>query len=100
MLSRWEQQFRDNDGDIPDASSDNYATPEEREIARLKRELRDTQDALEVLKNIGIPGIKLAEAVYIEVSVKVEASKVTRRRVSTSGMPKKSSVFHTDTMRF
>ena len=100
MLSRWEQQFRDNDGDIPDAGSDNYATPEEREIARLKRELRDTQDALEVLKNIGIPGIKLAEAVYIEVSVKVEASKVTRCRVSTSGMPKKSSVFHTDTMRF
>lgn len=43
---------------------------------------------------------KLAKAVYIEVSVKVEASKVTGRRVSTSGMPKKSSVFHTDTMRF
>lgn len=49
-LSRWEQQFRDNDGDIPGAGSGNYATAEEREIARLKRELRDTQDALDVLK--------------------------------------------------
>ena len=56
-LSRWEQQFRDNDGDIPGAGSGNYATAEEREIARLKRELRDTQDALDVLKKaIGILG--------------------------------------------
>ncbi|MGN8707620.1 transposase [Bacillota bacterium HCP3S3_E9] len=38
-LSRWEQQFRDNDGDIPGSGSGNYATAEEREIARLKREL-------------------------------------------------------------
>ena len=56
-LSRGEQQFRDNDGDIPGAGSGNYATAEEREIARLKRELRDTQDALDVLKKaIGILG--------------------------------------------
>ncbi|MGN8699673.1 transposase [Bacillota bacterium HCP3S3_F1_1] len=56
-LSRWEQQFRDNDGDIPGSGSGNYATAEEREIARLKRELRDTQDALDVLKKaIGILG--------------------------------------------
>ena len=56
-LARWEAQFRDNDGDIPVIGSGSYASEEEKEIARLKRELRDTQDALDVLKKaIGILG--------------------------------------------
>lgn len=33
-------------------------------------------------------GKRLTEAIYTEVSAKVEASKVTKRRVSTSGMLK------------
>lgn len=49
-LARWEAQFRDNDGDIPVIGSGNYASEEEREIARLRRELRDAQDSLDVLK--------------------------------------------------
>ena len=49
-LSRWQTQFRDNDGDIPTRGSGNYASDEQKEIARLKRELRDAQDALDVLK--------------------------------------------------
>ena len=49
-LARWESQFRDYNGDIPTRGSSNYATDEQKEIARLKRELRDTQDALDVLK--------------------------------------------------
>ena len=49
-LARWESQFRDNDGDIPVIGSGNYASEEAKEIARLKRELRDAQDALDVLK--------------------------------------------------
>ena len=49
-LSRWLAQFRDNDGDIPTRGSGNYASDEQKEIARLKRELRDAQDALDVLK--------------------------------------------------
>ena len=49
-LSRWRQQFEANDGDIPVRGSGNYASDEQKEIARLKRELRDTQDALDVLK--------------------------------------------------
>ncbi len=49
-LARWEAQFRDNDGEIPTIGSDCYESEEQREIARLKRELRDTQDALDVLK--------------------------------------------------
>ena len=56
-LSRWESQFRDNSGDIPVRGSGNYSSDEAKEIARLKRELRDAQDALDVLKKaIGILG--------------------------------------------
>ena len=45
-----ESQFRDNDGDIPVRGSGNYESDEAKEIARLKRELRNAQDALDVLK--------------------------------------------------
>ena len=37
-------------GDILVRGSGNYASDEQKEIARLKRELRDAQDALDVLK--------------------------------------------------
>ena len=36
--------------DIPVRGSGNYASDEQKEIARLRRELRDAQDALDVLK--------------------------------------------------
>ncbi len=49
-LARWESQFDNNDGDIPVRGSGNYESDEQKEIARLKRELRDAQDALDVLK--------------------------------------------------
>ena len=56
-LARWEAQFRDSNGDIPARGSGNYASDEAKEIARLKRELRDAQDALDVQKKaIGILG--------------------------------------------
>ena len=42
---------------VPTRGSGNYASEEAKEIARLQRELRDTKDALEVLKKaIGILG--------------------------------------------
>ena len=49
-LSRWRQQYAANDGTVPARGSGNYASDEQKEIARLKRELRDAQDALDVLK--------------------------------------------------
>ena len=56
-LSKWKRQFLNNDGDIPVRGSGNYSSDEQKEIARLKRELRDAQDALDVLKKaIGILG--------------------------------------------
>ena len=49
-LARWETQFRNSDGNIPVRGSGNYGSDEAKEIARLKRELRDAKDALDVLK--------------------------------------------------
>lgn len=49
-LSRWRKQYADNNGTVPTRGSGNYASDEAKEIARLKRELRTAQDALEVLK--------------------------------------------------
>ncbi len=42
--------FPNNEGDIPVRRSGNYESDEAKEIARLKRELHDAQDALVVLK--------------------------------------------------
>ena len=41
--------IRDN-GEMPYRGSGNYASDEAKEIARLKRELRDAKDAINVLK--------------------------------------------------
>ena len=50
-LSRWLKEARESDdGKINAPGSGNYQSDEAREIARLKRELRDTKDALAILK--------------------------------------------------
>ena len=50
-LSRWLKEARESDdGKINAPGSGNYQSNEAREIARLKREIRDTKDALEILK--------------------------------------------------
>ena len=48
-LSRWKKELQET-GDIECRGSGNFSSDEEKEIAKLKRELRDTQDALDVLK--------------------------------------------------
>ena len=54
---KWKRQYTKNDGEINTRGSGNHSSDEAKEIARLKKELRDTQDALEVLKKaIGIVG--------------------------------------------
>lgn len=56
-LSRWIQKFRTNDGNIPVRGSGNYESDNKKEISRLKRELRNAEDALAILrKAIGILG--------------------------------------------
>ena len=56
-LSRWLSDARKNDGKIEHRGSGNYNSDKDKEIARLKKELKDTQDALTILKNaMGILG--------------------------------------------
>jgi transposase len=56
-LSNWANEAKENNGEVPTRGSGNYESDEAKENARLRRELRDTQDALEILKKaIGILG--------------------------------------------
>lgn len=49
-LSQWIKNAEKNDGTINQRGSGNYSSDTDKEIAKLKRELRDSQDALEILK--------------------------------------------------
>ena len=49
-LKKWIRAAKEHEGSVPTRGSGNYASNEAKEIARLQRELRDTKDALEVLK--------------------------------------------------
>ncbi len=61
-LARWKAEYEENDGEMPYRGSGNYSSDEQKEIARLQRELRDTQDALDVLKKAtGILGKNLQQ---------------------------------------
>jgi len=56
-LGVWAKESKECGGEVPTRGSGNYASDEAKENARLRRELRDTQDALEILKKaIGILG--------------------------------------------
>lgn len=48
-LSKWVRQLKKT-GTVEVRGSGNYGSDEQKEIARLKRELRDAKDALDVLK--------------------------------------------------
>ena len=54
-VHKWLKEANNNNGTINSRGSGNYSSDEAKEIARLKKELKDTQDALDVLKKaIGI----------------------------------------------
>ncbi len=46
----WQKQARENDGEVQHVGSGNYASDLEKENARLKRELKAHEDALNILK--------------------------------------------------
>lgn len=55
-LTTWVRAANET-GEVATRGTGNYASDEAKELARVKRELRDTQDALEILKKaIGILG--------------------------------------------
>lgn len=54
-LNNWIQSAKSNEGMVEHRGSGNYSSDAEKEIARLKKELRDKEDALDILKKaIGI----------------------------------------------
>lgn len=56
-LSVWIKESKEHNGEVPTRGSGNYQSDEAKENARLRKELRDSQDALEILKKaIGILG--------------------------------------------
>lgn len=56
-LGVWTKESALNNGEVPTRGSGNYESDAAKENAKLRKELRDTQDALEMLKKaIGILG--------------------------------------------
>ena len=54
---KWIKDANNNGNKIESRGSGNFSSDEAKEIARLRKELKETQDALEVLKKaIGILG--------------------------------------------
>ena len=49
-LGHWIKKAEANNGKVPTRGSGNFASDEAKEDARLKKELRDTKDALDILK--------------------------------------------------
>ena len=57
LVNKWIKDANNNGNKIESRGSSNFSSDEAKEIARLRKELKDTQDALEVLKKaIGILG--------------------------------------------
>ena len=56
-IHKWIKDANNNDNKIESRGSGNFSSDEAKEIARLRKDLKNTQDALEVLKKaIGILG--------------------------------------------
>ena len=49
-VGSWMKSYKETNNEIICRGSGNYISDEAKEIARLKKELKDTQDALEILK--------------------------------------------------
>lgn len=49
-LNNWVQNAKKNGGIVEHRGSGNYSSDAEKEIARLKKQLRDKEDALQILK--------------------------------------------------
>ena len=56
-LSDWRKIYDANEQTVPTRGRGNFESDDAKEPARLRKELRDTQDALDILKKaVGIPG--------------------------------------------
>ena len=81
-LGKWVNDSKEQGGKVLTRGSGNYSSDEAKEIARLKKELRDAH-----IKKSNQHSGKMTEAIYIEVAAKKEELD-KERRVSISGMLK------------
>jgi len=87
-LKHWSASVKQNDGDVISRGSGNYSSDEAKEIARLRRQLRDAKDALEILKKSNqYPG-KMTVTVYSETQRYTDEIRQNnpKRHVSVSGI--------------
>lgn len=49
-MGKWIREAKNNSGVVPHRGSGNFSSDLEKENAKLKKELRDAQDALDILK--------------------------------------------------
>ena len=49
-LARWVSKYKKNSGKIESRGSGNHSSNKDKEISRLRKELKDTEDALMILK--------------------------------------------------
>ena len=85
-LKHWMAAAKENEGAVPARGTGNFSSDEAKEIARLQKELRDTKDALEILKKSGqYPG-KMTTALYRATYEYVTAcgQELKKHRVSVS----------------
>ena len=62
-LKSWIKASKENEGSVPTRGTGNYSSDEAKEIARLQRELRDTKDALEILKKAIGDELRLSDCI-------------------------------------
>lgn len=80
-LSKWINSAKTDDGAVKRRGSGNYNSDDEKEIAQLKKELRDSKDALENIKKGYRHTERLTGSIYDGTS---KASK--ERRISVNGV--------------
>ena len=66
-LKHWKKEYEEHNGSVPTRGSGNFESDEAKEIARLRRQLRDAQDALDILKKPSAywKNIRLPREIYI-----------------------------------
>lgn len=83
-VHKWLKDAKNNNGTINSRSSGNYASDKAKEIARLKKELKDTQNTLEILKRLHTRQIT-KQQLYYQIRNKIKKDK----SISITSMLKK-----------
>ena len=85
-LHGWINKYKE--GNEIHRGSRNYASDEAKENARLRKELRDAKNALEILKSDRHPG-RLTEKIFLQTAILEEELKQEgQHRLNVSGMPR------------